>query len=319
MCRGIERRKIFDTDADREHFLERLGEILRETETICYAWALIPNHFHLLLRTGPIPISTVMRRLLTGYALWYNRVHRRHGHLFQNRFKSVLCQEEAYLLELVRYIHLNPIRAGLIQSLDDLTRYPFSGHSVLMGKVKMAWQDTKGILKIFGDRVGAARSRYMAFVEDGIAQGKRRDLSGGGLIRSAGGWKAVRALKKERIFQKSDERILGDGDFVESVLRSAEEAMEKRYALRSLGYDLEKTASRAAEVLGVKEEDVWAMGRYRRIVEARSLFCYWAVRELGATMSSLAGRLGISIPAVSKSVSRGEKLARAKGYSLFVS
>ena len=87
ICRGIERRKIFDDDADRENFLERLGIILKETSTPCYAWALIPNYVHLLLRTGKVPISTVMRRLLTGYSVSFNRRHRRHGHLFQNRFK----------------------------------------------------------------------------------------------------------------------------------------------------------------------------------------------------------------------------------------
>ncbi len=123
MVRGIERGTVFRSDTDRNHFLERLGEILGETKTICYAWSLIPNHFHLLLRTGPVPISTVMRRLLTGYALWYNRRHRRHGHLFQNRFKSILCQEDVYFLELVRYIHLNPIRAGLVDDLDELGGY----------------------------------------------------------------------------------------------------------------------------------------------------------------------------------------------------
>jgi REP element-mobilizing transposase RayT len=316
MCRGIEGRKVFITNGDREHFLERLGKVLQETTTLCYAWALLPNHFHLLLRTGLVPISTVMRRLLTGYALWYNRAHHRRGHLFQNRFKSVLCQEDEYLLQLVRYIHLNPIRAGLVQSLDDLTRYPFSGHSVLMGKVKRSWQQTEEILPMFGERIGEARRRYLSFMQDGIAQGKRTDLTGGGLIRSAGGWEAVQALKKGGMFQKSDERILGDGDFVERVLRSAEETMEKRYALRSRGFDLEKAASRAAELVGLKEADIWAKGKHPRSVQARSLLCYWAVRELGETMSSIAGRLGISIPAVSKSITRGERLARTNGYSL---
>ena len=100
MVRGIERRKIFDGDADRDHFLHRMGEILLDTGTTCFAWSLMPNHFHLLLRTGNVPVSTVMRRLLTGYAVWFNRSRRRHGHLFQNRFKSVLCQEDSYLLEL---------------------------------------------------------------------------------------------------------------------------------------------------------------------------------------------------------------------------
>ena len=113
IARGIGRRRIFDDDADRDGFLERLGSVLIESGAICYAWALIPNHFHLLLRTGQAPVSSVMRRLLTGYAMGYNRRHRRVGHLFQNRYKSILCQEEPYFLELVRYIHLNPLRAIL--------------------------------------------------------------------------------------------------------------------------------------------------------------------------------------------------------------
>ena len=95
------------------------------------------NHAHILLRTGYVPLSTVMRRLLTGYAQQFNRRHRRHGQLFQNRFKSILCEEEPYLLELVRYIHLNPLRAGIVKDLKALKTYPHSsGHGVIMGKLK---------------------------------------------------------------------------------------------------------------------------------------------------------------------------------------
>jgi REP element-mobilizing transposase RayT len=83
------------------------------------------RHFHLLLRTGRTPIATVMRRLLTGYAVSHNRRHRRHGHLFQNRYKSILCQEDIYLLELVRYIHLNPIRAKLVSDIKALDKCVF--------------------------------------------------------------------------------------------------------------------------------------------------------------------------------------------------
>ena len=257
-----------------------------------------------------------MRRLLTGYALWYNRTHRRHGHLFQNRFKSILCQEDVYLLELVRYIHLNPIRARLVEDLDELGRYPYSGHSVLMGKMKNPWQDTEGVLGMFGEKLGAARRAYRAFVEKGIAQGRRQDLTGGGLLRSAGGWEGVKALREEKVYQRNDERILGDGDFVGRVLASAEEAMEKRYALRARGVDLAFIASRVSDVLGVKPEEVWAEGKYRRIVEARSLLCYWAVRELGVPMSSLARKLGISIPSVSESVTRGRRIAEERVSSI---
>lgn len=314
--RGIERGAVFRRDTDRNHFLERLGKILQDTKTICYAWALIPNHFHLLLRTGPVPISTVMRRFLTGYALWYNRRHRRHGHVFQSRFKSILCQEDTYFLELVRYIHLNPIRARLVENLDELGRYAYCGHSVLMGKVKRPWQDTEGVLGMFGKKLGAARRGYRGFVEKGIARGRRKDLTGGGLLRSAGGWEGVKALREKNVYQRNDERILGDGDFVGRVLASAEEAVERRYALRSGGFDLERVASRVSEELGLRPEEVWAKGKYRRIVEARSLLCYWAVRELGVSMSSLAGKLEISIPSVSESVTRGQRLALARGCSL---
>ena len=113
IVRGIERTDIFQDDKDREKFIDRLSTIIKETKTRCLAWALIPNHFHLLLKTGSVPITTVVRRLLTGYAQSFIRRHRRNGHLFQNRYKSILCQKEVYLLGLVRYIHLNPLRAGL--------------------------------------------------------------------------------------------------------------------------------------------------------------------------------------------------------------
>ncbi|MEJ2039013.1 MAG: transposase [Desulfosarcinaceae bacterium] len=111
---------MFNDDADRDFFIERLGMIINESKTPCLAWALIPNHFHLLLKTGTAPAATEMKRLLTGYAMHYNRRHRRCGHLFQNRYKAILCQEGIYLLELVRYIHLNPLRAKLVTDMREL-------------------------------------------------------------------------------------------------------------------------------------------------------------------------------------------------------
>jgi putative transposase len=316
MVRGIERRKIFDGDTDLDHFLHRLGELLQDTGTTCFAWSLMPNHFHLLLRTSSIPISTVMRRLLTRYAIWYNRSHLRHGHLFQNRFKSILCQEDAYLLELVRYIHLNPLRAGLVKGLDELDNYPYSGHSTLLGRLKRPWQDTEEVLMLLGKGLVSARQVYRLFVEEGINQGRRQDLTGGGLIRSAGGWEGLKLKRAEGNYQRSDERILGDSDFVSQILGQTKEILEKHHALRSGGMDLEKIARRVSELMEIKEEDVWAAGKQQQIVNARSLFCFWAVRELGVSMASLGRRLGLSIPAISKSVVRGKQIAESKGYKL---
>lgn len=187
MARGIEGGKIFRDDADKKHFLDRLEKIVKDTETCCYAWALIPNHFHLLLRTGPTPITTVMRRLLTSYAQWFNRRHQRQGHVFQNRYKSILCQEDKYFLELVRYIHLNPIRAKMVKDLEMLGSYKYCGHSVIMGKVRNGWQNINSVLLMFGEKSGPARRAYRAFVGKGISEGKRKELTGGGLLRSAGG------------------------------------------------------------------------------------------------------------------------------------
>jgi putative transposase len=316
MARGIEGGKIFRNDDDRKHFLDRLKNILMETETSCYSWALIPNHFHLLLRTGATPITTVMRRLLTGYAQGYNRKYKRQGHVFQNRYKSILCQEDKYFLELVRYIHLNPLRAKIVEDLDLLNRYKYCGHSVVMGKTKNDWQDINAVLSMFGEKLGTARHAYNIFVKKGISEGKRHDLTGGGLLRSAGGWEGVKALRHDKVYQRNDERILGDGDFVSRVLSSAEDKMKKEYKLRSLGMDLDSVAAKVSEVLDIKVKDVWAKGKYKRIVEARSLLCYWAVRELGVSMSYLAEKLGISLPSVSDSVKRGQMIAEGKGYNL---
>ena len=316
IARGIEKRKIFQDDSDRNNFLERLGRILKETKTPCLAWAFIPSHVHLLLKTGQTPVATLMRRLLTGYAVSFNRRHRRHGHLFQNRYKSILCQEDAYLLELVRYIHLNPIRSRIVEDMVALGKYPFSGHSAILGQVKRDWQDTRGILRLYDERLGIARRRYEAFVREGIAQGKRPDLIGGGLIRSHGGWAAVKAMRRAKIFQKSDERILGGGDFVEEALSVSQECMERKYRLQAQGMDLARIASRVSEWMGVEPLGIWAPGKERSRVNARSLLCYWAVRDLGISMAELSRRFGLSLSGVSQSVKRGERLALANGYKL---
>jgi putative transposase len=318
MIRGIEKRKIFRDDNDRENFLDRLENLLPATKTACFAWALIPNHAHFLFRTGAVPIATLMRRLLTGYAVYFNHRHKRSGQLFQNRYKSILCQEDTYLTELVRYIHLNPYRAGLVKSLEELNKYPYCGHSVLMKNRKRDWQDTGYVLSYFGKQPFSARKHYFTFVSEGAVQGRRAELAGGGLIRSLGGWSAItrKALKDGHI--KSDERILGDSDFVDAILSEADEKFERRYALKRSGYDPDKIAKRAASLCGVEIDDIFSQSRQRVKVQARSLYCYWASRELGVSHTELARQLRISVPAVSYSVQRGESIVKANCYKLVV-
>jgi putative transposase len=316
IVRGIEQRRIFRDDIDRERFLERLGAITTETHTPCLAWSLLPNHFHLLLKTGSVPIATVMRRLLTGFAIAFNRRHSRHGHLFQNRYKSILCQEDTYLKELVRYIHLNPLRAGVVRDLNELGTYRYCGHSALLGKGKQPWQEVNAVLAMFDHRLSPARRLYRMFVEAGLKQGRRDDLIGGGLLRSVGGWSNLQTLRDAKIFYKSDERILGDSQFVQEVLSTAEEELEKRYALRAAGLTLNKLVTMVAEVMGLDPSIVLAPGKERVRVKARSLLCYWAVRELGISLTELSRRLDLCPAAISKSVVRGECIAKEESLSL---
>ena len=300
---------IFRDDADRDDFLERLGGILGESQTPCFAWALMPNHFHLLLRTGQTSISTVMRRLLTGYAVSFNRRHRRSGHLFQNRYKSILCQEETYLLELVRYIHLNPLRARVVADLKALGRYCYCGHSVLMGRCRNDWQDTSYVLKRFGARLRQGRENYREYIRKGDRRGRRPQLVGGGLVRSVGGWEQLRMLRNAGERTRADERILGDGDFVERALMAGNERLKRRSALHSEGYDFERVLARVAAAFDIPVAEILKEGKYPRTVAARSLLCYWANRELGMSTVELSRRLRIAQPTVSQSVARGERTA----------
>jgi putative transposase len=290
--------------------------VVNETQTFCYAWALTPNHFHLLLRTGGAPITTVMQRLLSGYAGAFNRGHRRIGHLFHNRYKSILCQEDAYLLELTRYIHLNPLRARIVKSLEELDSHPFAGHIALMGAQPNDWQEVDKILSIFGARVSSARKAYRSFVEAGLADGRKPELTGGGLIRSAGGWGVVKSRRKAREHQRGDERILGDGDFVAEVLEAQREKLERRYRLKAKGIDLSKLIERVAEVSGLDAAQIRNPGKQPERVRARSMVCYLAVTELAATTVALSKELGICQSAVSKAVSRGKLHAEKFGIKI---
>ena len=307
IVRGIERSTIFRDETDCENFLERLGRLLLESSTPCLAWALMDNHAHLLLRTGLVSLSTLMRRLLTGYAQQFNRRHHRNGVLFQNRYKSILCEEKAYLLELVRYIHLNPIRAGVVRNMDGLSDYPGCGHGVLMGKKARDWQDSEYILRFFGRTFGEARRGYQNYVTEGLHRGRRPELVGGGLIRSAGGWSAIKAERVSGVRLMGDERILGGGDFVESVLLQAQEQYDKKTNARVKGLDLDVLIGRVVAHLGLEPGVIWSAGRPTQLARARSLISALAVDYLGISGREVSSRLSLSPSTVSRLVQRGRR------------
>jgi REP element-mobilizing transposase RayT len=289
MARGIERRRLFLDDEDRDDFVRRLGALATSGAFVIYAWALIPNHFHLLVRTGRTPLSRNMRSLMSGYAGHFNRRHKRHGHVFQNRFKSIVCEEDSYLLELTRYIHLNPLRAGLVKDLVELDRYGWCGHSALVGRMERPWQETSEVLGRFAEGLREARKGYGAFLLAGVGQGRRAELMGGGLLRSHGGWVGVSALRQGREGYRSDERILGSSSFVEKVLQEAQAEAKGRYA----SVDLPTLERRICEHFGMPARSLRGGGRSKAVSQARAVLCYTWVRYLGRSGRQLARELRV--------------------------
>ena len=300
MARGIEKTKIFRNRKDREDFLSRLGHMASTKCWVIYAWALMPNHFHLLVRTALQPLSDNMRKLMTGYAINFNRRHCRVGHLFQNRYKSIVCEEETYLLELTRYIHLNPLRAGLAEDVTGLKEYPWTGHAVLMGKVEREWQDTESILSLFDLNKQKGQWKYERFVAEGVAMGRRPDLNGGGLVRSAGGWSQVLSMRRHENRTASDERVLGSGSFIEKVMSESEDRLKETLRLMARKIELSALATQISKSEEVDWELIRSGSRIAKVVMARRLFCQLAVKKFGYSGAEVARYLGTTTSSVTR-------------------
>jgi len=256
--------------------------------------------------------------LLTGYAVRFNRRHRRWGHLFQNRYKSILVEEDSYLLELVRYIHLNPVRVGAVNGLEDLDQYPWTGHSALVGVVNREWQDVDFVLGQFGRVAGEARARYREFVASGVEQGHREDLQGGGLVRSMGGWDRVLVLRRGRERWAYDERVLGSSEFIEGIWKEVEraESTTRTTNAADLTACLEKLLTSVAKKYGLKVTELSGGSRRREVVEARGVVSYVAVRVGGLGPTRLGRLLRVSRQSILRGVEIGEQVMIRNGREL---
>jgi putative transposase len=299
IARGVEQSDIFLDDDDRLSFLDRFSGLLTKMNTECLAWSLMRNHVHMLLRPSAGNLGQFMRRLLTGYAVTFNLRHHRSGHLFQNRYKSIICEEEPYLLELVRYIHLNPMRVGVVKDISALNTYPWSGHSVLMASRTLPGQKIDEVLGYFGKRMSTARKDYQSFVEDGISQGQREELRGGGLRRAL-------KIAGNQQFTAYDDRILGSGEFVEQLQQEKDLSgkLAKRIPLAALIELVAKTS-------GTEPQELRERGRKTGVADAKGIICYVGVRRLGYSGEQVAKALGITSSGVCRGAARGaEAFAR---------
>ncbi len=293
IVRGIERSKIFLDNEDRQDFVTRLALLLKETETICYAWTLLDNHFHLLLMPTTQPLARLMRKLLTGYAVSFNHRHKRSGHLFQNRYKSIVCDADAYLIELVRYIHLNPVRSKVVADLQLLADYRWCGHRQMLGCTKEQLISDEDILSLFACRKNKARKAYLQFLSDGLGQRSGKFSRGGRRASQA----IDRTLTNQDIY---DDRILGGGCFVERVLERMEPQQQQK--------TVDAIVGAIAQYYGIAAEELCYPNKTRVIAEAKAVICYVATRRYRLPGTAVAAHLGMSRSAVSRAAQRGQSV-----------
>jgi REP element-mobilizing transposase RayT len=294
LLRGIERRRIFLDVGDRGDFLDRLARQVGEGGGTCFAWALMPNHAHLLLRTGERPLSEVMRRLNTGYARAFNLRHRRSGYLFQDRFRSILVEEDAHLRALLRYVHLNPVRAKLVPSLDALARHPWTGHIRLMGFQRAGFQAVDQVLGWFSPDPRAARCALRRWMEAGLGESGDRDVIRPA-TRTSGPWPVG---ARESPMQGAAAAL---ADATPPEIRARER--------RRQGWTLELLAAWVCAEMGADLAKVRSGSRRRRESRARSVIGYFATRQLGYTLLEVTKLTGVTAGPMSRSVRRAEAIA----------
>jgi len=262
IVRGNQRRRTFQDDRARNAYLERIEHYRERCGFRLYAYVLMPNHVHLLMETKSVPLSKIMQGIQASYTQSYNRRHRKVGHLFQGRYKAILCDRNAYLPELVRYIHLNP---GRLRDPDDPWHYRWSSHAVYLGKASPVKVDTQEVLSQFSSRLGVARRAYQSFMEDGMKQGH-----------------------EEKYYQTLDQRFLGDERFVEKV---AERTEAKDVEIKGKKVGFVRLLQAICIARNVESKELLQAGRQRQWVAPRAQLVYLAREWCGLTTKELAGRL----------------------------
>ena len=292
MGRGIEKRPIFTCQKDRSEFLDRMGAVCPECGLEIYAWSLMPNHFHLLLRRKKQKLGHGMRRLLCGYASWFNRRYERSGRLFQGRYKSKLVETERYLARLVRYIHLNPVIAGMVD-LEMLESYPWTGHRPLMGRGELCCQNTSAVLAFFGDSESSARgglSDYMSAKDP-----EPEEL---------GRWCWTLSFGERK--RNCHVAAIGSEEFRRSIaMRSEPGASSTRSS--NPGH-LASAMDDLCRKMGVSPARIRGGAKGGSLSRVRAAISFLGTIVLGLTTTQVSRHIGVSQQSVSKSVSRGRRI-----------
>lgn len=254
IARGNNGQDIFNTKEDYLYYLDRLHIVKKRYGFYLFGFCLMSNHIHLLIQTNEIPLSRIMRALQTSYARFFNRNNNRVGHLFQNRYKAILCDIDTYLLELVRYIHLNPVRAGLVEYPQI---YPWSSHRNYIGSSPAGIVDLDLVIGMFGSTPEKAVSRFNEFVLERLGDGQQKHL-----------------------YKTNDQRFLGDNDFMDAVSLKFDDVAQNKLELRQLArVDLKDILTAVARQFKLDELDMVSAIRSRKVAFARHILIYISREE----------------------------------------
>ncbi|MFZ5876932.1 MAG: transposase [Nitrospirota bacterium] len=263
IARGNRRETLFHDRADFTAYLTRVERYRQRDALTCYAYVLMSNHVHLLVETGVVPLSRTMQTLQFTYTQYYNRRYGKTGHLFQGRYKAILCDREAYLLELVRYLHLNPAR---LRHPQDPWRYPWSSHRAYLGDETPVHLETATVLSHFHRQVGAARKAYQQFMREGLPTGHQ-----------------------SRYYETVDQRFLGDERFLDAMTRQT--TLHHDVTVKPPRVAFPRLLAAVAQVTGVSAERLVRVGRQRDLLASRALLVYAAREWSGTTVQDLGRRL----------------------------
>ena len=257
ILRGNAGQSVFFNDKDRYHFYSLLQEGVEQYNHRIHAFCLMKNHIHLAVQVENIPLSRIFQNVCFRYTRWINRRQGRTGHLFQGRYKAILVDADSYLLELIRYIHLNPVRSGIVKEPKS---YLWSGHRTYLGIEKTSWLATDWVLSQFSQRLDHARKAYEKFINDGIGIGRQQEYYSGSTI---------------------DHRILGDDKFIDKVLGNHRMRLKQNK-------DLNEIVLKVCNRFAIKEKDLSASGKDHKLSKIRGIVA-WVVLESGnSTLSELS-------------------------------
>ncbi len=309
MARGIDGRAVFNSTRDRSDLHQRLSQLVANTGIRVYAWVIMPNHLHLLVRTGSKPISTFMHRLLTGYAICYNRREDRNGHVFQGRFKSILVQEEEYFLQLVKYIHLNPLKAGVVDNYESLLYYSWSGHASLLGVKNTSWQDVDFVLSKFNIQDSKPRQKYLKFIKEEMSDKETLKLIWGNYSLGRAGITAVSYDEDADKWNRCC-KILGSREFALDVMKRLKGPGSWPCRERQHIHDaIETVLDWATEKWGVTLNSIRGNHRNSELSNARAMIAWICWKQLGLSKTECAKLIHKSRSGISKAIERGALLA----------